>query len=196
MSCRFFPTFVYDFVCGRVWPCRPLCCLLLLGSRYMFCFGTINCFLCGVLTFDSELGLQAHRWVQAPGVIGRLCQLQPHHPLHQEAAGGGRPGLRGVHHQKVSAFLSPSFVHVLICSIYLLLTDFLNKSCSVALLVTNPFCLWVSEKAFISPFFLKDTFAGHRIADGYIYIYIKFYFIYLFILAVLGLHWLPWWLRR
>jgi hypothetical protein len=49
----------------------------------------------------------------------------------------------------------------------------------VALLVTNPLCLWVSEKAFISPLFWKDTFAGHRIADGYINM-ILFLSIYLF----------------
>ena len=50
----------------------------------------------------------------------------------------------------------------------------------MALLVTNPFCLWVSEKAFISPFFLKDTFAGHRIADGYIYIYIILFYLFIY----------------
>lgn len=54
-----------------------------------------------ILTVGSALGPQAHRRVQAPGVVSRLRQLQPHRPVHKEAAGGRRLGLRGVHLQQV-----------------------------------------------------------------------------------------------
>ena len=98
-------------------PHRNLHALLLLGSKdiqngtcasdHQLVPPGIYGILCSILRVDSTLGPQAHHRVQAPRVVRRLCQLQPHHPVHEEAADWGRPRLRGVHHQQVAASPRP-----------------------------------------------------------------------------------------
>lgn len=150
--------FMVGFCCAEIF---ALCCIWalrvfrtasLLQDHWLFLMVSSGS-LCGVLTIDSELGLQAHCRVQATGVVGRLCQLQPCHPLHEEAAGGGCHCLRGVHHQQV------------LSGVIYLSWGTSCTSCSVGLLIMNSFCLWIWKSLYFI-FIYERYFAGYRIVGG------------------------------
>lgn len=62
-------------------------------------------------------------------------------------------------------FINLFNVFLYFCHFILGRTSF-NVSCKASLIMVNSLSFWLSEKAFISPSYLKDSFAGYSILDG------------------------------